>query len=67
MVIPFNLVPFKLEFSTSSWHVKSSDRVNFTDDVNDLNNKEYDSHLSIRENSDFFVENLSSKNVIMRI
>lgn len=67
MVIPFNKVPFKIAFSTGGRYVINSATVKFTDDINDLNERDYESRLSIRENNDFFVTNLSSEKVIMRI
>lgn len=67
MVIPFNEVPFKLDFTTGGRYVISSKTVNFADDVNDLNARDYSSNLSIRENNDFFVINNLSDKVVMRI
>ena len=59
MVIPFNELPFSLEFSTGEKYIIKSDVVKFTDEVNDLNNRDYTSNLSIRENNNFFIRKLS--------
>ena len=67
MVIPFNEIPFRLEFSTGERYIINSDGVRFTDNINDLNERAYSSNLAIRENHDFFVKNLTSKTVVMKI
>ena len=67
MVIPFNELPFNLEFSTGAWYSIKSEKVLFTDDIKDLNDADYYSNLSIKENNNFFVENLSSNKVSMKI
>ena len=67
MVIPFNEVPFTLEFSTGEKYIIKSENVKFTNEINDLNDSNYVPSISIRENNNFYVNNLKAEKVLMKI